>query len=269
MTFREFAERVLLSTSMEEKLSPYEGEFSDDQPGEALEILEPGRPENLIFAARKAAPTMPKPGAFHEPAKRAVAHHILANHELQALEVMAWVICAFPEADYEFREGVVKIMADEQRHTRMHIERAKKLGLGFGDLPVNCYIWKKAMDFTSVLEYLAGLPLVFEGANLDLSLEFAEAFEKAGDTRSAALMNVIHRDEIDHVKFGLEWLRKLKPENLSDFEAFERNLHWPLRPSKAVGNVFQKEARHKVGLDEEFISRLESSSRAQKKPKAE
>ena len=90
----------------------------------------------------------------------------MANHELQALEVMAWTVLAFPGAPTEFRQGMAAVMRDEQRHTRMHIERAERLGVSFGDLPVNCYIWKKALQFTSVLDYVAGLPLVFEGANL-------------------------------------------------------------------------------------------------------
>jgi uncharacterized ferritin-like protein (DUF455 family) len=147
-------------------------------------------------------------------------------------------------------------MADEQRHTRMHMERADKLGLRFGDRPVNCYIWKKAMSFSSVLDYIAGLPLVFEGCNLDHTIELANAFQAAGDERSAALMRVIHRDEIDHVAFGLEWLRQLKPAQLSDWEAFEQHLHWPLRPAKARGDEFQVEARLAAGMTPEFIERL-------------
>src|SRR5690606_684551 len=122
------------------------------------------------------------------------AHHIMANHELQACEVMALVLCAFPEAPAAFRRGLARIIDDEQRHTRMHVERAAALGLAFGDLPVNAYIWKKAQDYESVLDYLAGLPLTFEGRNLDHTLEFERYFRAAGDRRSAAVMRVIHRD---------------------------------------------------------------------------
>ena len=141
----------------------------------------------------------------------------------------------------------------------MHMERAAKLGLQFGDRPVNCYIWKKAMSFSSVLDYIAGLPLVFEGCNLDHTLELAEAFHVAGDERSAALMRVIHRDEIEHVAFGMEWLRQLKPAQLSEWEAFEQHLHWPLRPAKARGDEFQVEARLAAGMTPEFIERLRTS----------
>ncbi len=261
MEIRKFAEQILLSPQLDLKLEPWKGDWTDHEPGEALRPIEPARPDDLKFAARRTAPKLPSPKALEQPEKRAIAHHILANHELQALEVMAWTLLAFPEAPTEFRTGMVWVMMDEQRHTRMHIERAAKLGLTFGELPVNCYIWKKAMSFSNVLDYLAGLPLVFEGANLDHSLELAEAFSQAGDERSAALMRVIHRDEIEHVRFGLEWLRKLKPEHQTDWEAFESHLHWPLRAAKARGEVFQREARREAGMSDEFIHRLETAEK--------
>ena len=257
MEIREFAERALLSDDMSLKLAPVEAPVTDERPGVAIRHEKPARPNNLQFAPRRTAPKMPLPGALENPAKRAIAHHIMANHELQALEVMAWTLLTFPDAPAGFRRGMVDVMADEQRHTRMHIERAAMLGLTFGDLPVNCYIWKKALSFTNVLDYLAGLPLVFEGANLDHSLEFAEAFANAGDERSASLMRVIHRDEIEHVAFGIEWLRRLMPEGSDEWEIFEDHLHWPLRPSKAKGEVFQREARLAAGLTDEFVNRLQ------------
>lgn len=257
MEIRNFAERTLLSESLQEKLTPADQPCTDDAPGKAHRYERPGRPANLQFAARREAPAMPKPGRFPEPKMRGIAHHIMANHELQACEVMAWVLCAFPDAPAEFRHGLVEILHDEQRHTRMHMERAAALGVNFGDLPVNCYIWKKALAFESVLDYVAGLPLVFEGANLDHTIEFAALFDAAGDAKGAAVLRTIHKDEIEHVRFGLEWLRRLKPPHLTDWEAWEAHLHWPLRPQKSVGDDFQKTARQAAGMDEDFIARLE------------
>ncbi len=256
MEIRAFAERVLLSDNLSCKLQAVEGSVTDENPGPAARYAEPVRPANLHFAPRRTAPAMPAMGAFIDPARRAVAHHIMANHELQALEVMAWTLLAFTDAPQDFRRGMVTIMADEQRHTRMHIERADRLGLAFGELPVNCYIWKKAMSFASVLDYVAGLPLVFEGANLDHTLEFADAFAAVGDERSASLMRVIHRDEIGHVSFGIEWLRQMMPEGSDEWATFTSHLHWPLRAGKARGEVFQREARLAAGLSEDFIDRL-------------
>lgn len=259
MEIRAFADRCLNRRDLAEKLAPPEGAFSDLDAGEPLRVSRPGRPDDLQFASRRTAPSLPSAESLKLPAKRGLAHHILANHELQALEVMAWVLLAFPEAPAEFRMGVATIMLDEQRHTRMHIERAERLAVRFGEFPVNSYIWQKATELSSLLEYCACLPLMFEGRNLDHSLELAEQFVAAGDERSAAVMRTIHRDEIGHVAFGLEWLRKLKPSGISDWEAFESNLRWPLRPAKARGEVFQKTAREAAGMTSEFIERLERS----------
>ena len=259
MEVRAFAERVLRSASLDEKLRKPDGPLTDEEPGNAVSLSEPARTEDLKFAPRRTAPAMPKAGALQNENKRAIAHHILATHALPALEGMADVALRFPEAPTEFRLGLATIMQDEQRHTRMHVERAAALGLQFGELPVNSYIWEKSRSFESVLDYLATLPLLFEGRNLDHTIEFAEWFEAAGDTRSAALIRTIHRDEIEHVAFGIEWLRRLKPSEQSDWEAFAAHLKWPLRPAKAKGDVFQVEARKQAGLDDDFIEQLRAA----------
>src|SRR5947209_7799511 len=144
MQIRNVAERVLLSESLADKLAAFPTDLADDEPGPPRRVTKPERPTNLQFAARRTAPKMARGEALRDVRKRAVAHHILANHELQALEVMAFVLLAFPEAPPEFRRGLTHIMRDEQRHTRLHVDRAAELGLTFGDLPVNDYIWVKS-----------------------------------------------------------------------------------------------------------------------------
>lgn len=256
MELRAFAEQVLLSNTLDEKLVRPNSSITDSAPGEPVRVETPQRPANLQFAPRRTAPAMPKGRAFDNTKKRAIAHHIMANHELQALEVMAMVLLAFPDAPTEFRTGLADVMFDEQRHTKLHANRAAELGISFGDLPVNSYIWTKATEYASVLEYIAGLPLVFEGANLDHTVEFEQYFLEHADTRGAAIMKAIHNDEIRHVGFGMHWLRKLKDPADSDFEAWQKALHWPIRPLHAKGDVFQRDARSAAGMPAEFIDQL-------------
>ncbi|WP_145423783.1 ferritin-like domain-containing protein [Symmachiella dynata] len=261
MEIRDFAQRILQSDSLAEKLRPLEGPATDRIPGPPQRFQLPARPAHLKFAGRKEAPAMPAPAAFRDPAKRAVAHHIMANHELQALEVMAFTLCAFPDAPTEFRHGMLPIMADEQRHTRMHAQRLEEFGMTFGDLPVNGYFWLKAQDFQSPLDYLAGLPLTFEAGNLDHTIEFEQAYEAAGDKKGAGIMRAIHQDEIGHVAFGIHWLRAMKPADQTDWDAYIDHLHWPLRPEKAKGKAFQRQPRLEAGLTDEFIDQIQHAGR--------
>lgn len=259
MEIRDFAIRCLFAKTLDEKLARCEGPFTDSDPGAPIHVDSPARPRELMFATNRKPPAMPRPNALRNPRKRAVAHHIMANHELQALEVMALVLCVFPDAPPEFRRGLARILGDEQRHTRMHVERAGALGLGFGDLPVNGYIWKKGLDFKSILDYVAGLSLTFEGRNLDHTLEFERAFRTAGDDQSAAIMRIIHADEIEHVAFGWHWLTTLKDPNESEWQAYSNHLHWPLRPAKASGDQFHREPRLSAGMSPDFLNRLQDT----------
>lgn len=257
MELRDYASRVLLATDLDEKLAGPESPLTDDEPGPPFRPELPGRPANLQFAARRASPSMPKPASFQDPARRGVAHHLMANHELQAAEVMAMMLLAFPEAPADFRGGLAAVLGDEQRHTKMHARRAAELGVPFGSLPVNGYIWSKSRAFGSVLDYLAGIPLTLEQRNLDHSLELESWFLAVGDAKGAAIVRTIHNDEIRHVAFGVEWLRRMKAPERSDFEAWNDHLHWPLRPEKAIGERFDRESRLAAGLDDDFLTRLE------------
>lgn len=262
MELREFAKRILELPSIDAKLAPFEEPFSDERHGSPERPALPARSATLMFCGRRESPSMPHPETFVEPRRRAIAHHIMANHELQALEVMAFVVVAFPDAPAEFRRGLLRIMADEQRHTRLHLDRLRELGMEFGEIPVNGYFWTKSQQFASLLDYLAGLPLTFEGGNLDHTLEFEEAFRQAGDERSAGVMRAIHRDEIQHVAFGLHWLRQLKSPDHSDWDAYTSHLHWPLRAEKSRGRTFHREPRLAAGMTPEFIDRLEALGEA-------
>lgn len=256
MEVRAFAERVLGSRLLREKLRWPTDPFTDVDRGSAVRWSEPNRPPHLEITHRRHATRMPHADSFGAPRLRAVAHHIMANHELQALEVMAWVLLAFPEAPDDFRSGLLWVMKDEQRHTRMHVRRIRALGKRFGDCTLNGYVWRKTADYQCLLDYLAGLPLTFEGGNLDHSLYYAELFSKAGDEASAEVMRVIHRDEIEHVRFGVDWLRKLKPTALSDWETYCQHLKPPLRPADAKGSSFDRASRKAAGLTDDFIDHL-------------
>ena len=256
MEIRDFALTVVQTADLEVKLSPPPEELTDNSPGSAYRAEGPGRPSWLRFSTRIGVP--PAEG-MPDPAQRPRILHALANHELQAAELFAWALLAFPDAPSEFRRGLLKILQDEQRHTRMYLARVEAAGARFGDWPVNGYFWSKVPHITSPLRFLCAMSLTFENANLDHTEEYAEAARRAGDLKTAAVIEQVQRDEIEHVRFGWEWLQMFKREDESAWDAFRANLTWPLRPVKAKGKTFNREGRAAAGLDSEFIRKLEES----------
>ena len=255
MEIRDFARTVLLTEDLDVKLAPAAGELTDADPGPALRVVSPGRPPHLRF--QKVA--VPSIEGIADPAQRPRILHALANHELQAAELFAWALLAFPETPPEFRRGLLRILDDEQRHTRMYIARVEDAGARFGDFPVHGYFWGKVETITTPLRFLCAMSLTFENANLDHTEEYAEAARRAGDLKTAAVIERVHHDEIDHVRFGWTWLQVFKEQDESAWDAYQANLTWPLRPARARGRIFDREGREAAGLDPEFIRRIEQS----------
>ena len=257
MEIRDFALTVVRTEDLDIKLAPPAAELTDEAPGPVVRLEEPGRPARLRFSRRIGVPPIE---GMPDPAQRPRILHALANHELQAAELFAWALLAFPDTPSDFRRGLLRILQDEQRHTRMYLARLEAYGARFGDWPVNGYFWSKIPDVTTPLRFLCAMSLTFENANLDHTEEYAEAALKAGDPKTATVIEQVQRDEIEHVRFGWEWLQVFKQEDESAWEAFRANLTWPLRPAKAKGGrIFNREGRAAAGMDAEFIRRLEES----------
>ncbi|MBC8094972.1 MAG: DUF455 family protein [Akkermansiaceae bacterium] len=257
MELRDFAEQVLFATTLEEKLQSPET-ITDERPGSALITPDaPGRPNELRFKPQVSGKAeFPGLHQLEQPRERGRLLHFFANHELLATELMALVLLRFPDAPAAFRKGVYQTLKDEQEHTRLYIGRMKECGLTFGELPVSGYFWRTVSAMENPMDYVSSLCLTFEQANLDFARHFAKGFAQVGDVSTAKLLEKIYKDEIGHVAYGLKWFRRWKNQTQSDWEAFCRQLKFPLSPQRAKGFSLNVEGRRAAGLDPHFIAEL-------------
>tara|TARA_R110002096_G_scaffold200639_3_gene384631 strand:+ start:4098 stop:6083 length:1986 start_codon:yes stop_codon:yes gene_type:complete len=266
MELREFAESILFADSLEAKLARPGTAISDEAPGPAIKLPEhPERPEALRFDRKDSPPPLPGLHTLEDEAQRGILLHFFANHELLATELMALVLLKFPDAPREFREGVYETLREEQHHTTWYLRRMAECGVEFGDYPVNGFFWNAVAPMETPMDYVSRLSLTFEQANLDYSRNYAKVFRDSGDLKSARILEKIYRDEISHVSYGLKWFRHWKQEDESDWEAFERQLDFPLSPSRAKANSpveFNTDGRFEVGLDADFVRRLQLFQRS-------
>ena len=263
MELREFAEQILFGTTLEEKLRA-PAVITDERPGAPLVTpAAPGRPANLIFKPHATGKSdFPGLHRLENIAERGKLLHFFGNHELLATELMALVLLKFPDAPPAFRKGVLQTLQDEQEHTRLYMERMKACGVEFGDLPVSGYFWRCVAPMEHPIDYVAGLCLTFEQANLDFAGHYGRSFATVGDADAAKLLEKIYRDEIGHVAYGLKWFRRWKNPSESDWEAFCRQLKFPLSPQRAKGFSLNVAGRRAAGLDPEFIAQLDVFSQS-------
>lgn len=221
--------------------------------------LRPGRGSGFLIAEHGVKST--GKSKLNSGARRAGLMHTFLHHELQAAELFAWALCAFPGAPQPLRRGLVGILGDELRHMNLYRGWLERSGVAVGSLPVRDWFWERIPTVERVDQFLATMGLGFEGANLDHAARFAERFERAGDREGAEIQRHVGAEEIPHVRFALTWFRELSPlvrAGVPLFEAFVESLPEPLSPVVMKGPTLAHEPRRRAGLPPEFIAALEA-----------
>ena len=201
----------------------------------------------------------PKKSELGQKTSRGRLLHFFANHELLAIETMAYVLLKFPDAPLEFQKGVWGTLQDEQRHMGLYLSKMNEFGVELGDMPLNLYFWKSLASMKSPFDFVTRMSLTFEQANLDFALEYAKLFEKEiDDPGTASLLRQIHDDEVKHVAHGLKWFQKWRSPELSEWEAYSQALPFPLTPRRAKGGrFFSVDSRVQAGFSQNFIDEIQ------------
>jgi uncharacterized ferritin-like protein (DUF455 family) len=217
----------------------------------AIRIEAPGRPPELRVHARAD-----KTRGLRAASGRARALHTFLHHELQAAELMAWAILAFPTEPAEFRAGLLRVALDEIRHMRLYAEQIERLGYGVGEFAVRDWFWTRVPTCAGPASFVAVMGLGLESANLEHAATFAARFREAGDEESARVQETVGREEIAHVRFGVRWFERFTGS--LDFEAWRRALPEPLTPLLMRGSPLRRDARRRAGQPDGFLDELEA-----------
>jgi uncharacterized ferritin-like protein (DUF455 family) len=254
---RAWARGVVEATSLARKLVPPPPP-DGDEPSAPLDDLAPprapGRPPTLVIRPARDVVVPPIAG-MRDPAQRARILHALANHELQAIELFAWGVLQFAALPPAFHGGLCAIAAEEQRHFGLYQARLATLGVAFGDLPVTGHFWRNLDVLSTPLGFVCAMGLTFENANLDFAGDYAAAARAIGDEATAAAIDLVHHDEIGHVRFAWTWLARLAPGR-DPWEVYLAHARPPLGPHRARGPRLDVEARVRAGLSPAFIEHL-------------
>ncbi|NJK89371.1 MAG: ferritin-like domain-containing protein [Myxococcales bacterium] len=261
-TIHAWAERLLSSSDLDEKLAPATSLAEIREPRAFTVPVNPGRPPRLSFGMHrgKKAAFPATVEALAQPENRGIALHFFANHELLAIELMALVLLRFPGAPIGFRRNLVKTIHEEQDHLRLYLARMRSLGVDLGDVPVSDFFWKALKDIEHPAEFVAGMSLTLEQANLDFAKHYHELFLSLGDLETADVLERVKNDEIRHVRRGARWLDVLSPGPEPLFERYRRVLPAPLTPRRARGLGFARREREEARLPVDFIEAIEVES---------
>jgi uncharacterized ferritin-like protein (DUF455 family) len=255
-TVERWAWDFVRSTALAEKLAPtpvpdaWETQRPCSRPLAPRRLAAPGRPPELRLRAKA-----PKTRGLQATHGRARALHTFLHHELQAAELMAWAILAFPDAPHDFRRGLLRVALDEVRHMNLYAAEVARLGHAVGAFAVRDWFWERVPSCPTPVSFVATLGLGLESANLEHAASFATRFRQAGDEDAARVQEVIARDEIEHARFGVRWFVELAGP--LDFARWQNELPPPLSPMLMRGTPLQRGARLRAGFPPAFLDELE------------
>jgi uncharacterized ferritin-like protein (DUF455 family) len=135
------------------------------------------------------------------------------HNEMQTLEIAAQSLADFPDAPWELRMQLARQCWDETRHSALLYRRLRELGGHKGEFPVMNYEWGVTQMLESLPARLAVQNRTFEGGEMDLLRQQVAMWTEAGDEHTAALMDALLADEVQHVRYANRWLKQVAKEN--------------------------------------------------------
>jgi uncharacterized ferritin-like protein (DUF455 family) len=221
--------------------------------------LQLSEPDDL--PGRPARPALVEPRqlerrSMRSPEGRAVLLHALAHIEFNAINLAldaVWRFAGLPEAFYA---DWLKVAAEEAYHFTLLSDRLAAFGHTYGDFPAHNGLWEMCeRTRADVLARMALVPRTLEARGLDASPPIRARLAQAGDDASAAILDVILRDEIGHVAIGNRWFRHLCVESGRDPVPTYRQLADRYRAPRLRG-PFNFDARRDAGFEQAELDEL-------------
>ena len=143
------------------------------------------------------------------PASQRERIHRHMNNEVGSLEIAAQMLVDFPDAPWELRMELARQAWDESRHVESLHRRLRELGGFKGEFPIANFEWTVTCLLDSIVGRLAVQNRTFEAGSMDLMARLPQLWREAGDPQTADLLECIAADEIQHVRFANQWIRRL------------------------------------------------------------
>jgi uncharacterized ferritin-like protein (DUF455 family) len=148
-----------------------------------------------------------KDGMSAEACRERIHRHM--NNEMGALEIAAQCLADFPDSPWELRMQLARQAFDESRHVRALCQRLQQLGGYKGEFPIGNFEWAVTNMCDTLAARLAIQNRTFEAGQMDLLGGLRQLWRSIGDETTAEVLEHILVDEVNHVRFANQWIRKL------------------------------------------------------------
>lgn len=217
-----------------------------------LSLPVPGRPQHPELVP----PSQVKQRNLKTLAGRKALLHAVAHIEFNAINLALDAVYRFRDLPDAYYSDWLQVAVEEVYHFGLVEGRLHELGGHYGDLPAHNGLWEQACrTATDIMVRMALVPRVLEARGLDVTPGMMERLQAVGDTQTVAILAVILRDEIGHVRIGSRWFHHCcQQRGLEPAATFRHLLRTGL--TAPVRGPFHTEARLQAGFTRSELEQL-------------
>lgn len=230
--------------------------FSHLQMGEVGDVKEipvPGRPQKPALVP----PSQVARRGLGSVAGRRAFFHALAHIEFNAINLALDAIYRFRDMPWPYYLDWLRVAVEEAQHFQLLTHHLRQLDCQYGDFTAHNNLWDMACKTSGdVMARMALVPRLIEARGLDVAPAMIQRLSQVGDRDGVTVLEIIHREEIEHVRIGNRWyLYCCEQRDLPPRESFFQLL----QDYAGVGYLsgpFDRPSRLAAGFDERELDEL-------------
>lgn len=226
-------------------------------PSAVEAVFEPGRPERPVLVS----PRVVERRKVSTVEGRAALIHSLAHIEFNAVNLALDAVYRFRGLPRDYYGDWIRVAAEEAYHFTLLRDHLVALGFDYGSFTAHNGLWEMAVKTAhDPLVRMALVPRLLEARGLDAAPTLIAKLKSGGDARAVEIMQIIQRDEVEHVRIGNRWYAYFCAQRGVEPVAMFRRLL--IEHGARVRTPFDTAARRRAGFTEEEMALLDELARA-------
>lgn len=165
-------------------------------------VEQPGRPDRPELVHPHRVPRR----KLSRPEGRAALLHALAHIEFNAINLALDALARFHGLPDAYYRDWARVAGEEATHFGLLSRHLNAMGWSYGDFPAHDGLWEMATRTAGdPLARMGLVPRILEARGLDVTPGIREKLARAGDHQAAGILDIILRDEVEHVAIGNRW----------------------------------------------------------------
>lgn len=232
-------------------------ELSFTNDNAVQQIVIPGRPDKpaLVLPA-----DVPRRG-FNSQIARIKLAHAIVHIEFNAINLALDAVYRFRDMPHQYYRDWMQVAVEEAKHFVLLENYLKDNGSSYGAYDAHNGLWEMAIKTEeSVMIRMALVPRVLEARGLDVTPGMIDRLNEVADHDLVSILQVIHEEEIGHVRIGTCWFNYACQQQGIDPEISFSNILDEHMKDSSFG-PFDFDSRQQAGFTKQEMQDLMSRTR--------